>query len=223
MFIGHIGLGFAAKRLAPKAPLGLLLVAAEAVDVLAGLLVLLGIERMRPHPGITAMMSLEFVSYPWSHSLASTLFWATAAGLLAGGLRKDRRTGIVVGLLVATHWLLDYVSHRPDLPLLADGGLKVGLGLWNSVAGTLVVELGLMALGVALYRWATVACDRVGTWALVALVGFLTAIFFANHFGPPPPLDAPRWALALPTLSLVILWPWGNWIERHRVTTIRRR
>jgi hypothetical protein len=221
MLIGHIGLGFAAKKVAPGAPLGVLLIAAEAVDILCGGFMVAGIEQMRSSPGLMAMSSFDFIYYPWSHGLVMTVFWSVSGGLLAARRYGDRRIGLVIGLLIASHWLLDFISHRPDLPLAFGGSPTVGLGLWNSVAGTLVVELGLLGFGVAVYLSMTHALDRRGVWSLWSLVGFFTGMFFLNHYAPQAPPEISGRLLALPILVFIILFPWGQSIERHRALRLR--
>jgi uncharacterized membrane protein len=217
MFIAHLGVGLAAKSVAPRASLGVLLLAGQTLDVLCGLLMVTGVERMRVVPGITRMTPLDLYYYPFSHGLLMSLVWAVLFALVGLRLYRDRRIAVVLGLLVFSHWVLDWISHRPDLPLLFDGSPKVGLGLWNSVAGTLVVELGVFLGGLALYVRSTRARDRVGTGALVALALFFAGLFLANHFGPPPPTTVPQQLLALPILLMALLLPWGHWIDRHRV------
>ena len=169
MFIGHIGLAFAAKKVAPRPSLGTLALAAQLVDGVWPVFLLLGWEKVEIVPGITAVTPLLFVSYPYTHSLAAGAVWAL---LLAGGYYLLRRDGVGAGwiaALVVSHWILDFISHRPDMPLWP-GGPKVGLGLWNSVPATLAVEFALFAGGIWLYLSATRARDRVGTWALAAFV-----------------------------------------------------
>src|SRR5512139_3691369 len=138
MFLGHFAVGFAAKRLAPRASLGTLFLAAQFIDLLWPLLVLLGIERVRIAPGITTVTPLDFEHYPWSHSLFAVSVWGVLFATVYLFIRRDRRASLVLGLAVLSHWLLDFLVHRPDLPLLP-GGERFGLGLWNSLAGTLVV------------------------------------------------------------------------------------
>lgn len=214
MFLGHFAIGFAAKRYAPRASLGTLFLAAQFIDLLWPLLVLAGIERVRIAPGITVVTPLDFEHYPWSHSLLMVLVWGVLFAAVYFLIRRDRRASLVLGLAVVSHWVLDWLTHRPDLPL-APGAERVGLGLWNSLAGTLVVEVGLFALGVYLYVRATRARDRVGSWALWALVTFLAAIYAGNLFGAPPP-DA--MAIAWVGQAQWLLVAWGYWIDRHRVT-----
>jgi membrane-bound metal-dependent hydrolase YbcI (DUF457 family) len=213
MFLGHFAIGFAAKRYAPRASLGTLFLAAQFIDLLWPLLVLAGIERVRIAPGITVVTPLDFEHYPWSHSLLMVVVWGVLFAAAYFLIRRDRRTSLVLGLAVVSHWVLDWLTHRPDLPL-APGAERVGLGLWNSFAGTLVVELGLFALGVFLYVRATRARNRVGSWALWSLVVFLVAIYAGNLFGAPPP-DA--MAIAWVGQAQWLLVAWGYWIDRHRV------
>jgi hypothetical protein len=216
MFIAHLGVGLAAKKICPRVPLGVLLVSGQAVDVLCGLLMVSGIERMRVSPGISRMSPLEFVSYPWSHSLVMNLVWAALAAAIGMWLYRDRLAASVIAALVFSHWVLDWISHIPDMPLSFEGSPKVGLGLWNSPAGTIIAELALFAGGAILYLGSTRSRDRVGPWAVASLLVFFPVLFFLNHFGPPPPTHVPQQLLALPILVFALLLPWGNWIEKHR-------
>ncbi len=212
MFLGHFAVGFAAKRLVPRASLGTLFLAAQFIDLLWPALVLAGVERVRIAPGITAVMPLDFEHYPWSHSLLAVAVWGVLFAIVYFFIRRDWRTSLVLGLAVLSHWLLDFLTHRPDLPLLP-GGERVGLGLWNSLPGTLLVELSLFAAGAWLYLRATRPRDATGRWALVALIIFLAAIYTGNLFGTPPP-DA--MAIAWVGQAQWLLIAWGYWIDRHR-------
>jgi hypothetical protein len=129
-------------------------------------------------------------------------------------IRRYPRGAVVIGALVLSHWILDLVTHRPDLPIVP-GGLKVGLGLWNSLPGTILVEFGLYALGVWLYTRSTLAKNRTGAWALWGLVAFLAVMHLVNLFGPPPP-SAGAIAWAGHATWLLVLWGW--WIDRNRIT-----
>lgn len=215
MFIGHFALGFGAKRLAPTASLGTLFAACQLADLLWPTLVLLGVERFAIAPGDTVVTPLRFEHYPWSHSLVALVGWAALAGVALRLLRRASPAGnaVVVAALVLSHWVLDVVSHRPDVPIDLGGGARVGLGLWNSLPATLAVEGLLFALGVALYARATQAIDRIGRWALWALVAFLGVVYLANLFGPPPPdVGAVAWTAE----SMWLLVAWGWWVDRHR-------
>ncbi len=216
MFIGHFALGFAAKRAAPELGLGAAFAAAQLLDLVWPVLVLAGVERVAVAPGNTAVTPLAFEHYPWSHSLVAALVWAAAFAVLLLARGRGRRAALVGGALVASHFLLDFVSHRPDLPLAPWASPKVGLGLWGSVPGTVVVELGLFGAGVLLYARATRPANGKGRWGLAGLLAFLLAIHAANLFGPPPPVGAPPALIAGPALAMWLLVAWGAWVDRNR-------
>lgn len=214
MFIGHFALAFAAKRVAPTVSLGTLFLAAQLADLVWPVLVLLGIEQVEVRPGATAFTPLDFIHYPYSHSLLALLGWAIAFAVAYAVARRARiGVALTIAALVLSHWVLDFVTHRPDMPLTLGGASRVGLGLWDSVGATMVIEGLLFAAGVTLYVKATQAVDAIGRWALWSLVAFLVLIYFASVFGPPPPSGA---AVAWTALSLWLLVAWGYWIDAHR-------
>ena len=213
MFIGHFAVGFGAKAAAPRVSLGSLFLATQFVDLLWPTLLLLGLERVEIAPGITRIAPLDFVSYPISHSLLMVGVWGLLFGFVYALVRKKRRGAVVLGLLVVSHWVLDLVVHRPDLPLYPGASPVVGLGLWHSLVGTLLVEGLLFVAGVGLYVRATQAKNRVGRYGFWALVGFLLVVYVANTFGPPPPgTTAIAWAGQLQWLFVL----WGYWVDRNR-------
>jgi hypothetical protein len=207
VFIGHAALALAAKPLAPRANLGLAIAATFWLDLVWPVLVLLGIERVEVDPGNTAFTPLDFVHYPWTHSLAAAIAWSTLFGLACWKL--GRRAALVMGLLVFSHWALDALSHRPDLPLWPGSYTMIGLGLWNSVPGTLLVESALFAAGVAIY----LRHAANGTLSFWLLIAFFVVAYLGAAFGPPPPSAA---AVAGSALALWLLPVWGWWIERRR-------
>jgi membrane-bound metal-dependent hydrolase YbcI (DUF457 family) len=213
MFIGHIAVGLAAKRLAPKTSLGLLVAAPLAADLLWPILVLMGVERVRIDPGNTAFTPLAFTYYPWSHSLLMSLVWSALAGAAYWLWRRYRAGALVLAAGVFSHWVLDALSHRPDLPLYPGSATNIGLGLWNSVPATLVVECSMFAAGVWLYAAATKSSDRVGRYGFWAFVALLAAVYAMDAFGPPPP-SARAVAFAGLALWLLPLWAW--WFDSHR-------
>ena len=214
MFLGHFGLALATREVAPKASLGTAFLAAEFLDTVWPLFVLAGVETVEIAPGITKITPLDFTSYPWSHSLLMAIAWgaAFAAGYFL--VRRDRSTALWLGALVVSHWLLDWIVHRPDLQLYPGDSARHGLGLWNSVGITLALEFGTFAAGLAFYLRATRAADRTGHLALWALVILLVVLYAGAAFGPPPPSVG---ALAGSTLLGYLFVPWGWWIDRHRV------
>jgi hypothetical protein len=213
MFLGHFAAGLAAKSVAPRVSLGTLFLSAQFLDLLWPTLLALGVERVRIAPGATRVTPLVFEHYPVSHSLLAVLGWAGAFAILYQALRRYPRGALIVGALVVSHWLLDAVVHRPDLPLYPGSNTLVGLGVWSSLPLTLALELALLTVGVWLYVRVTRAVDRIGTWALVALIAALTAIHVANVLSPPPPNVA---ALAWVGHAQWLLVAWGYWVDRHR-------
>ena len=216
MFIGHYAVALATKRALPRAPLGLLVAAAQLIDLIWPLLLLAGVEHVRITPGATRVTPLDFTDYPVTHSLLGCAVWAAILAAAVGWWRRDGRLASVSAALVLSHWLLDFATHRPDLPLLPGSPLRVGLGLWSSLPGTLALEGSMFAAGSALYLRGTLPRDRVGRWAIPSLIAFLAAIYLANLFGPPPP------SAAAVAWSALLLWPivaWAGWGDRHRVAT----
>jgi hypothetical protein len=203
VFIGHAALALAARPLAPRANLGVALAATYWLDLVWPVLLLAGIERVEIAPGITAFTPLDFVHYPWTHSLLAALGWAAFFGLACWKL--GGRAALVMGLLVLSHWGLDALSHRPDLPLWPGSDTLVGLGLWNSVAGTLVVESALFAAGIAIYARSG-ARTGIAFWALI---GFFALAYLGAAFGPPPP-SAQTIAWSAIALWLLPLWAWWS-------------
>jgi hypothetical protein len=211
MFVGHLALGLAAKRAAPAASLGWLLGAVLALDLLWPFFLFAGLEQVTIQPGATAFTPLVFDHYPWTHSLVMAVVW----GLVLAGLarwRRVRASALLLVPLVVSHWLLDFVSHAPDLPLWPGTSPRLGLGLWNSVPATFVVEGALWALGLGLYlqgrrEWAM--RERIAFWSLV---GICTVMWATTPFGPPPPSVQ---GLAGFALIAWLIPPWAALAERR--------
>lgn len=215
MFIGHFAVAFAARPATRSVSLGTLFIASEWVDLVWPVLLLSGFERVEIRPGITAFTPLDFVHYPWTHSLLMCAAWAAAFGLLYLLARKEWKAALIVAAVVLSHWFLDLIVHRPDLPLVPGSNARWGLGVWNSIPATLALEGALFAAAVLFYLRRTHALDRIGKWGLVGLVAFLGAAYLGAAFGPPPPaVEAIAWAGLIGGGLTAVL---GYWIDRHRV------
>jgi hypothetical protein len=215
MFIGHFALALASKKVDTKPSLGTTFLAAQFIDLLWPFFILAGLEKVEIDPGNTAFTPLNFVSYPFSHSLVAVLIWGALFGITHFFIFKNRKTAILLGSLVISHWFLDLLTHRPDLPLGLAEQTKVGLGLWNNKIATIAVEVLIFAIGSYLYITSTKAKNKVGSWSFILLLIFLIAIYFMNAFGDPPP-DAK--AIGYVGLSQWLIIAWGYWTDRNRIS-----
>lgn len=213
MFIGHFGVGFGAKKFAPRVSLALLFIAAQFLDLFWPVLLLVGVEKVELSPGITKMTPLDFTSYPITHSLLMAIVWGLVIGLLTWFITKKANLAVILGILVPSHWVLDLLVHRPDLPLAPGMSAMAGLGLWNSVPATLILEGLIFAAGIYLYLRSTRPINKTGKYALWGLILFFILIYGMNLFGPPPPnVKSIAWAGNLQWLF--ILWAW--WADKNR-------
>ncbi len=214
MFIGHFAVGFASKRVAPRTSLGLLLAAPLLADIIWPVLVLTGVEQVRITGGPNPFLTLTFDSYPWSHSLLMLMVW----GLLLGGgyyaVTQYRAGAVILFVGVLSHWVLDVVTHVQDMPIAPGVATKIGLGLWQSVVGTMVIEGAMFIAGVWLYTTGTLAPDKVGRWGWWGYVALLVVSYLSALVTPPPPsVPAIGW-LAIIMSVVMVVWAW--WLDRHR-------
>jgi hypothetical protein len=202
MFVGHYGVSFAAKRGDPSIPLWMLFIAVQLLDVVWAPLVLLGIEKVRIVPGITASNPLDLYYMPYTHSLLAAILWSIGAFLLYRLAAPTARTlaALLVGLSVFSHWVLDFLVHRPDLPLY-DNTAKVGLGLWNRPALAFGLEAALLFGGLLLY--VRTGVTRRGALVLFGLI--MLAIQAYVFFGPPPVSDKAAALTALAAYAVFAL------------------
>jgi membrane-bound metal-dependent hydrolase YbcI (DUF457 family) len=219
MFIGHFGIALAAKRAAPRTSLGALVAAAQLLDLIWPPLVLAGIEKVRIDPGNTRFTPLDFESYPYSHSLLTAALWSVVAAAAYWIAKRYGRGALVVGLAVFSHWVLDFITHRPDLPLYPGSHVFAGLGLWNSVPATMIAEGAIFAIGVWLYAAGTRAKDKYGSGGLISFVAFLAIIYVVNAIGAPPP-NAHAVAWAAMAVFILVFWAWR--FDRHRAALVER-
>ncbi len=219
MFVGHFALGFAAKKATPKTSLATLFVAAQLADILWPVFLALGIEQVLIVPGKTAATPLDFVSYPFSHSLLMLVIWGALFGGLYFARTKNSRGAWIIAALIVSHWVLDWLTHLPDMPLWP-GGPKYGLGMWKSLPLTMVVELAMYAAGVAIYARSTRAKDKQGVWGFWILVLLLLVTYLGSSFSGAPPSVKAIWIAAMigTLVTLVLAW----WADRHRESGLGR-
>ena len=218
MFVGHYSASLVGKRFAPELPLWALLLAAQAVDVAWATFILLGVEHVRIVPGHTATNPLDLYHMPYTHSLPAALAWSLGVALVGWAWARRaapdaaKRVAGVLAAVVFSHWLLDLIVHVPDLPLWDDRA-KVGLGLWNHVVASTVLELALL-IGAALWlrsdrrAWLASGGRTLGVFVVVL------AVFHAvNLFGPPPPSVV---AVGIAGLAVyLVVGAIGAWLERR--------
>jgi membrane-bound metal-dependent hydrolase YbcI (DUF457 family) len=216
MFIGHNAVAFAAKRIAPKTSLGTLTAAVMLLDLIWPIFLLLGIEHVRIELGATKFTPLDLYDYPWTHSLVMSIAWGIAFGAVYFARTRYARGAVVVALCVVSHWVLDLIVHRPDLPLWP-GGPKFGLGLWNYPKATLAVEFTMYIFAILIYRDTTRARDKIGTIAFWAFIIVIACIYVWSAIGPAPP-DART--LAFMGLAGWLLPLWAGWFDRHREANV---
>ena len=204
MFVGHYGASFATKKVDASIPLWVLFLAVQWLDVIWAPLVLLGIEKVRIVPGFTATNPLDLYYLPYTHSLVAALVWsAAAAGAYHLLRRATTRTSFLVGLAVFSHWILDFVVHRPDLPLY-DNTAKVGLGLWDHRALAFGLEGALLLGGMAAFLRARPTRRS----AIIMFGGVMLGVHAYVFFGPPPtsPAAAASTALAAYGMFALVIW-----------------
>jgi membrane-bound metal-dependent hydrolase YbcI (DUF457 family) len=216
MLIGHYAVGLASKRLSPRTPLWVLIAAPIFLDLLWPIALLTGVESVRIDPSYSAVVPLDLHDYPYTHSLALAVGWSLALAVAWLVATRDRRATVVIGLAGFSHWVLDWITHPPDMPLYPGSATQVGLDLWQSVPATLAIELTMFAAGVAIYATMTRPRDRIGSLALWGFVGLLLAIYFASVFGPPPPSPTAVAVMALTQWPLLL---WVRSFDRRRILT----
>jgi membrane-bound metal-dependent hydrolase YbcI (DUF457 family) len=212
MLIGHFAVGLAAKRVAPKVSVGTLVLAAVVADLLFWLFILLGIEHVRVQPGITATNALDLYDIPISHSLLMDTLWAALLGAAYFFRHRYPRGAWVVFIAVLSHWLLDFVSHRADMPLAPGMHTYFGLGLYNSRRGIFIVEGLLWVFGVIIYAKVTRLKNRAGLFGFWGVVVLLTVLWIGTLSGNPPSNLRAAGISSLIFFLCVVAWAyWMNW------------
>ncbi len=218
MFVGHYAASLALKRFETRASLGFLFLAVQFVDILFFPLVVLGLERINLIENYTQSTHFELEYMPYTHSLVASFLWAGLAYVLFRLLRKGegkRSIALVMALAVLSHWFLDLIVHTPDLPLLGDTSLKLGLGLWHNAMATYVLEAVLLLIGLWLYLGSTTATSPIGKYGTTVFVSFLLLVNMSNLFGPP--MGDSKVALVLSALIAYFLFAGvAFWLDSKR-------
>lgn len=215
MFIGHFGLSFAAKKAAPNVSLATLFIATQFVDVLWPFLLVFNIEKVAVVPGFTKTNAFEFLYFPYTHSLLMGIVWGAVVGGVYWLFKRNTRSAVVIGLCVLSHWFLDIIVHTADLPLTPFGDYKIGFGLWNHVAVTLLVEFTIFLAGLYIYSTFTKAKNKIGRWVLWTLVVLLSVVQLANTFGPTPSNSIMNLFISFITLMAIII-ALAYWVDKNR-------
>jgi len=217
MFVGHYAVALGLKKFEKRVSLGVLFLAVQFVDILFMPFVLLGIERMNIIPNFTQSTHFELEYMPYTHSLLASALWAILAYVVFRWLLvRDRSVAVVVALAVFSHWILDLITHMPDLPLWSDGSMKFGLGLWNNAAAAFAVEAIFLVAALWLYLRATQASTALGKYGMSVFVALLVLMNIVNIFGPPP--QGGMIELAVSALVAYFLFAGiAFWLDRKRV------
>ena len=213
MFIGHFGVGLGAKKIDKKPSLGTMLLAAQFLDLLWPIMILLGIETVKIEPGNTAMTPLNFISYPITHSLLGAFVWSMLFGIVYFLIKKSYKSSILLATLVMSHWILDLISHKPDLQLIPWSEVRVGLGLWNYFTASIVAEVLIYCVGAYFYVNSTKAKNRKGEIGMWGLLVFLAIVYLMNLFGSAPPSVN---AIAIVGLFQWLIIAWAYWVDANR-------
>jgi hypothetical protein len=218
MFVGHYGVSFAAKPVVPRVPLWALFVAAQWLDIVWSILVLLGIEKLRIDPGLAH--GFDFYDMPYSHGLPGSILLSLILGAMAVPVVRGRRRPVValIAAVSFSHWILDLIVHLPDLPLY-DNTAKVGFGLWQHFALSFPLEVTILGLGAWLWAHTAIFTSRRGRllyWSFVLLLALLQIYV---DFGPPPSSPADMAILALVTYTVLAVL--AAWVERFAVVSTR--
>jgi len=211
MFVGHLAVALVARRVEPRVNLGWFVAGVTALDLVWPIFVLMGVERVRISPGATEFTPFAFEYYPWSHSLLMSFVWGLLLVAIARTARVPSPAWPLLLAAVVSHWVLDFVTHAPDMPLWPGDSPEYGLTLWDSIPGTFVVEGAMWIAGIALYMNALARSNRRPGWPFWSMVLVCTVMWAAGPFSPPPP-DAS--ALGWFGLLGWMIVPWAVWADR---------
>jgi len=220
MLVGHVAVGLTAKRMEPTVSLGILVLAGMLADLLWCVFMILGLEHVQFKPGNGAANYFVATNIALSHSLLMDGLWAALLAVIYFGVRRHARGAWIVFLAVLSHWVLDFISHRPDMPLAPGAHISFGLGLWNSIPAAVLLEGSFWFLAVILYARATNARKRAGVYCYWIAVAILTLLWYNNLAGPPPPDPYAAPIISLGLFSLIVAWAyWMNLLRPTRLAS----
>jgi hypothetical protein len=214
MFIGHFGVGLAAKKAAPRISLGTFFIAVQFLDLLWPTFLLLHIEHVEIHPELDNAHVLAFVDYPISHSLVFALIWSVLFGAVYYIFKKEKKGALILGLCVFSHWALDLIVHFRDLPLFPGKSPLLGFGLWGSTVGTLLVEGAIFIAGITVYLKSTRAKNKTGDIVFWILITLLLIVHIWSLFGAAPSnVNALAWSAQFQWLFVLLAY----WADANRI------
>ena len=214
MFIGHLGTGLALKKLDNKTNLFEIFVSVLFLDILLWILVLLGIERTYIPDNYAELHYFTF-HFPYSHGLLASLIWTALTYFLVKLSTKNDRTAIVLAIGVFSHFILDFIVHPQELPLVGDHSQMLGLGLWNHIYLELTLELIILIIGFVFYFKSTEGKSFGGKYGMIIFMTILTIFAFAGQlFGPKPETENQVALSSLISIFLILILAF--WLDRKR-------
>jgi hypothetical protein len=222
MLVGHFAIGLLGKRAAPAVSIGTLTLASMLADMLGFVFILTGLEHWRVVPGGRGIDSMELYDIALSHSLVMNIVWGVLFAALYRWRRRDNGGAVIVFATVASHWVLDWISHKPDMPLAPGTTQVYGLGLWTSLLWTVVIEGGLWLLALVIYLRMTRAKNRAGIYLFWAVVALLTLSWISNVMASAPPAaQSPTSGSIVALVFFALMIAWAFWMNRLRPVHLR--
>jgi len=216
MFIGHFAIGLGAKKFAPEVSLGTFFIAVQFLDLLWPTLLLLNVEHVAIHPKLESSKIVEFTDYPISHSLLLAVVWSLLFSGVYWLFKRDFKVAIILAFCVLSHWLLDLTVHFPDLPLYPGKSPLLGLGLWKSTVGTIIIEGTIFIIGIILYLKATTTKNKTGIIVFYILIALLIFTHVSSLFAPAPAsTNQLAWAAQFQWVFILLAY----WADRNRSAT----
>lgn len=217
MLVGHLAVGLLAKRIEPRVSLGTWTLAAFLADLVTFPLLVAGVEHFESVPGaeLNRTIGRDIV---YSHSLLMNVIWGALFAAAYFLRRPYPRGAWLLFAVVVSHWVLDVLSHRPDIPLAPGMSQVYGFELWSSLPATLIVEGGFWLLALVLYARATRPKKRIGAYAFWAGVALITLVWYGNIHGGMDPNPVKAGVSGLILFALMVAWAY--WINRLRPTKV---